>query len=190
MQKNCDLLFSCRHLTLFNLYAFFSPLFMACKLYWRGKICFDSFLKQLKVSPVLQTALIPLIFPSTCILFWFIFLTVSIWLPRISYYMYFFYYLFFFTSGISLGGILPSAVCHWHLFYLQNSSHSISLAPILLSVSHTSPHLAYLHSREHPRKAEKIENPLVPVDETEAAPEYSLIFSCRFTSASLFIHSL
>lgn len=94
-------------------------------------------------------------------------------------------FLFVFYLWHRLGGILPSAACHRHLFYLQNSSHSISFAPILLSVSHTSPLLAYLHSREHPGKAEKIENTLVPVDESEAAPEHSLIFS----STPCFIHS-
>lgn len=86
--------------------------------------------------------------------------------PRISQCMFFclFFYLWHRLGGdFAISGVSPAP------FLFAELSHSISFAPILLSVSHTSPLLAYLHSREHPRKAEKIENTLEPVDETEAA---------------------
>lgn len=46
-----------------------------------------------------------------------------------------FFLYFFFTSGIGSGGILPSAACHRHLFYLRTSFRSVSIAPVLLSAS-------------------------------------------------------
>lgn len=65
-KKSCDLLFSCRHLTLFNLYAFFFFMYGLQTLLegWGSALTRDS-----SLSPVFQPAVIPLIFPSTYIYF-------------------------------------------------------------------------------------------------------------------------
>lgn len=154
----------------------------------RLRICFDSALlsKTLIWFPSLSDSS----YISTHIyVFILVSLPHSVDLVALDLSIYVFLFVLF-TSGIGLGGILPSAACHRHLFYLQNSSHSISFTPILLSVSHTSPLLAYLLSREHPRKAEKIENTLVPVDESEAARTFPSFLAPLHVPHSLHSFSL